>query len=158
MADVVRRVANPHDAVQGFVPSIGRYGNVGSHPDAQVVPGIVIYRLDDRIFFANCQRVVNRIMAAIAAAPEPVEWLVFDVAGVPDTDSAAQAALIDLEIALSARGIGLVFATMRETLRVDLVQAGLTDLLGADRVFETVEAAVEFVGANRSQGTCAGGF
>ena len=83
MADVVRRVANPHDAVQGFVPSIDRFGNVDSHPDAEVIHGIVIYRLDDRIFFANCQRVNGRIWSAISGAPKPVRWLVFDVAGCP---------------------------------------------------------------------------
>ncbi len=142
MADVVRRVANPHDAVQGFVPSIRRYGNVESHPDAEVIPGIVVYRLDDRIFFANADRVVNRIWSAIAAAPQPVRWLVFDVAGVPDTDSAAQAALVELISRLKERHIGLVFATMRESLVEDLEQAELMRVIGEDRVFETVGAAV----------------
>ncbi len=143
IADVVRRVANPHDAVQGFVPSIGRYGNIASHPDAEVAPGIVIYRLDDRIFFANSQRVNSRIWSAITAAPKPVKWLVFDVAGVPDTDSAAQAALLDLKRGLDDKGIGLVFAMMRESLRLDLVDAGVIEVLGPENLFETVEAAVE---------------
>ena len=133
MADVVRRVANPHDAVQGFVPSIDRFGNVDSHPDAEVIHGIVIYRLDDRIFFANCQRVNARIWSAISGAPKPVRWLVFDVAGVPDTDSAAQAALLDLKRGLDTAGIGLVFATMRETLRVDLDEGQVLDQIGEEQ-------------------------
>jgi MFS superfamily sulfate permease-like transporter len=142
MADVVRRVANPHDAVQGFVPSIDRFGNVDSHPDAEVINGIVIYRLDDRIFFANCHRVNGRIWSAISGAPKPVNWLVFDVAGVPDTDAAAQAALLDLKRGLDKAGIGLVFATMRETLRMDLEDALVLEQLGEANLFETVEAAV----------------
>ena len=142
MADVVRRVANPHDAVQGFVPSIDRFGNVDSHPDAEVINGIVIYRLDDRIFFANCHRVNGRIWSAISGAPKPVHWLVFDVAGVPDTDAAAQAALLDLKRGLDKAGIGLVFATMRETLRMDLEDALVLEQLGEANLFETVEAAV----------------
>jgi MFS superfamily sulfate permease-like transporter len=142
MVDVVRRVANPHDAVQGYVPSIDRFGNVESHPDAEVTPGIVVYRLDDRIFFANCQRVNGRIWSAISSAPRPVRWLVFDVAGVPDTDSAAQSALLDLKRGLDSAGIGLVFATMREPLRVDLLEGQVLDQLGAENLFETVEAAV----------------
>jgi high affinity sulfate transporter 1 len=142
MVDVVRRVANPHDAVQGYVPSIDRFGNVESHPDAEVTPGIVVYRLDDRIFFANCQRVNGRIWSAISSAPRPVRWLVFDVAGVPDTDSAAQSALLDLKRGLDSAGIGLVFATMRETLRIDLLEGHVLDQLGAENLFETVEAAV----------------
>ncbi len=144
LADVVRRVANPHDAVQGYVPSIKRYGNISSHPDAEIIPGIVIYRLDDRIFFANSQRVVHRILSAISAAPQPVRWLVFDVAAVPDTDSAAQASLLELKRALDDRGIGLVFATMRHQLHADLEDAGLIDLFGEQHIFPTVAAAVSF--------------
>jgi MFS superfamily sulfate permease-like transporter len=142
MAEVVRRIANPHDAVQGYVPSIGRFGNVSSHPDAAVLPGIVVYRLDDRVFFANSQRVHGRIRSAIKAAPKPVHWLVFDVAGVPDTDAAAQAMLLELKAGLDRDGIGLVFATMRESLRIDLVDAGVLDVLGPENMYETVEAAV----------------
>ncbi len=142
MADVVRRVAHPHDAVQGYVPSIDRFGNVESHPDAEVLPGIVIYRLDDRILFANAQHVNSRIWSAISAAPDPVRWLVFDVAGVPDTDSAAQAALLDLKRGLDGAGIGLVFATMRESLRLDLLHGHVLQVLGEDNIFETVDAAV----------------
>ena len=105
--------------------------------------GIVIYRLDDRIFFANCQRVNSRIWSAISGAPKPVHWLVFDVAGVPDTDSAAQAALLELKSGLTTAGIGLVFATMRETLRLDLEEGQvLEELVSEDDMFETVEAAV----------------
>jgi MFS superfamily sulfate permease-like transporter len=129
--------------VQGYVPSIDRFGNINSHPDAEIVPGIVIYRLDDRIFFANSQRVNSRIWSAISAAPQPVRWLVFDVAGVPDTDSAAQAALLELKRGLDEAGIGLVFSMMRESLRVDLDQADVLPVLGSENLFETVDAAVE---------------
>jgi MFS superfamily sulfate permease-like transporter len=153
---VVRRVANPHDAVQGFVPSIARFGNVESHPDAEVMPGIVIYRLDDRMFFANCERVVRRIKAAVAAAPQPVHWLVWDVAGVPDTDSAAQVSLVDLKRWLHERDIGLVFATMRESLREDLEAAEILDELGTENVFETVAAAVAHC-QEQMHGDAAGG-
>jgi MFS superfamily sulfate permease-like transporter len=142
IADVTRRAARPHDAVQGYVPSIGRFGNVSSHADAQVVPGIVIYRLDDRIFFANAHRVVRRMWAAVEAAPQPVRWLVFDAAGVPDSDSAAQSALTDLVSALHARGIGLVVAVMRQSLRDDLDAGHMLELIGEENIFETVEAAV----------------
>ncbi len=142
LADVVHRAANPHDAVMGFVPSIDRYGNVSSHADALVNPGIVVYRLDDRLFFANCQHVNARVWAAVSAAPQPVRWLVFDVAGVPDTDSAAQAALLELKRGLDDAGVGLVFATMRGTLRDDLEDAEILPLLGEQNVFETVDLAV----------------
>lgn len=142
MMDVIRKAASPHDAVMGYVPSIGRYGNVSSHPDAQVTPGVVVYRLDDRMFFANAHRVHRRILAAIDAAPKPVRWLVFYAGGVPDSDSAAQATLLDLKHGLDLQGIGMVFAVMRESLRVDLDQGGLIDVIGEHNIYETVESAV----------------
>ena len=85
----------------------------------------------------------SRIWSAISAAPSPVRWLVFDVAGVPDTDAAAQAALLELKRGLDKSGIGLKFAMMRETLRLDLVEAEVMRVLGQENVFETVEAAVD---------------
>ena len=140
MVDVVRRSARPRDAVLGYVGSLGRWADVRFNPAARLTPGVVVYRLDDRLFFANASYFKGRIRESVAAAPPPVHSLVFDVAGVPDTDSAAQAALLDLKRGLDTAGIGLVFAMMRETLRVDLDegQASL-DQIGEGNLFETVE-------------------
>ena len=51
--DVIARSARPHDAVVGWVPKMGRYADVSVHRSARVTPGVVVYRLDDRLFFAN---------------------------------------------------------------------------------------------------------
>ena len=69
--DVVRRSARPHDAVLGWVERLGRYGDVQTHPSAETTPGVVVYRLDDRLFFANAHYVTGRVREAIAAAPRP---------------------------------------------------------------------------------------
>ena len=55
MIDTVRRSARPHDAVLGWVERLGRYADVSLHPSARVTPGVVVYRLDDRLFFANAR-------------------------------------------------------------------------------------------------------
>jgi MFS superfamily sulfate permease-like transporter len=55
MIDTVRRSASPHDAVLGWVARLGRYADVSLHPSAQITPGVVVYRLDDRLFFANAR-------------------------------------------------------------------------------------------------------
>ena len=67
--DVVRRSARPHDAVLGWAPALGRYADVSVHRDAKVTPGIVVYRLDDRLFFANADYVKGRVREALRAAP-----------------------------------------------------------------------------------------
>jgi SulP family sulfate permease len=83
VVDVVRRSATPHDAVLGWVPRLGRYADVRLHPSATLAPGVLVYRLDDRLFFANASYVTGRIREAIDGAPAPVGWLVFD-ADAPD--------------------------------------------------------------------------
>jgi hypothetical protein len=67
--DVVRRSARPHDAVLGWVDSLGRWADVSRHHDAQVTPGVVVYRLDDRLFFANASYVKGRVQEALRGAP-----------------------------------------------------------------------------------------
>jgi sulfate permease, SulP family len=76
--DTVRRSARPHDAVLGWVERLDRYADVSLHPSAVVTPGVVVYRLDDRIFFANARYVEGRVREALLAAPAPASWLVFD--------------------------------------------------------------------------------
>ena len=63
--DTVRRSARPHDAVLGWVDRLGRYGDVSLHPSARVTPGVVVYRLDDRLFFANARYFKGRVREAV---------------------------------------------------------------------------------------------
>src|SRR5262249_59326312 len=78
MIDTVRRSARAHDAVLGWVERLGRYGDVSVHPSAKVTPGIVVYRLDDRLFFANARYFKARVREAIRAGPTPTAWLLLD--------------------------------------------------------------------------------
>jgi MFS superfamily sulfate permease-like transporter len=85
--DTVRRSASPNDAVLGWVDRLGRYADVSLHRTARVTPGVVVYRLDDRLFFANARYFRGRVREAIRAAPSPVSWLVFDAEAVTHVDS-----------------------------------------------------------------------
>ena len=82
VVDAIRRSAKPHDAVLGRVERLDRYADVRLHPSATVTPGVLVYRLDDRLFFANVNYVQSRLREAIAGAPTPVNWLVFDAEGL----------------------------------------------------------------------------
>ena len=96
IVDVVRRSARPHDAVLGWVPRLGRWADVSVHPSARVTPGVVVYRLDDRLFFANAGYVKGRVREALRAAPSPAHALVFDAEGLSHVDTAGVDALTDL--------------------------------------------------------------
>jgi sulfate permease, SulP family len=104
IVDVVRRSAIPHDAVLGWDERMGRYADVSVHRRARITPGVLVYRLDDRLFFANAGYVTGRIREAVSGSPTPVRWLVFDAEALAHVDStyptvraAVQAAASDRE-------------------------------------------------------------
>lgn len=136
--DVVRRSAKPHDAVLGWDPRLGRYADVALHPRAQVTPGVVVYRLDDRLFFANAGYFKGRVREALRGAPDPARRLVLDAEGVAHVDAAGVLALRDLAAELAAEGVELVVARAKAPLSARLADAGV----GAERIHPTVRAAV----------------
>jgi SulP family sulfate permease len=143
VVDVVRRSATPHDAVLGWVDSLGRYGDVAVHRSARVTPGVVVYRLDDRLFFANAGYVKGRVLEAVRGSPDPVRALVFDAGGVTHVDATGLAALGDLRDTLHRSDVSLVLARAKTPLLVRLREGGFLDARTAS--YPTVRAAVEAV-------------
>ena len=141
--DTVRRSARPHDAVLGWVDRLGRYGDVSLHPSAQVTPGVVVYRLDDRLFFANARYFKGRVREAVRGVSGPVSWVVFDAESVTHADSTGLEALDDLTKDLRRDGITLVVAGLRTRMQEQLDLAGVTETIGRERFFPSVSAAVE---------------
>jgi sulfate permease, SulP family len=143
IVDVVRRSARPHDAVLGWVERLGRYADVAVHRDARVTPGVVVYRLDDRLFFANASYVKGRVREAIRGAPGTIHSLVFDAEAVTHVDVAGLAAIEEIARRLEGEDVTLVFARVKEPIRQRLEGAGLIDEIGPERFHPTVRAAVE---------------
>jgi sulfate permease, SulP family len=144
--DTVRRSARPYDAVLGWVPSLQGYRDVAIHPSALVTPGVVVYRLDDRLFFANAGYVKGRVLEAIRAAPTDTAWFVFDAEAVTHIDSTGMEALLDLARDLRREGITLVVARLRTRMKGDFDVAGLTDEIGAEHFYRSVKLAVDAFG------------
>jgi high affinity sulfate transporter 1 len=143
MIDTVRRSASPHDAVLGWVERLGRYADVSLHPSASVTPGVVVYRLDDRLFFANARYFKARVREALRAAPTPATWLVFDAEAVTHIDATGLEALLDLANDLGRAGTTLVVARLRTQMQEQLVAGGVVDVLGAESFYPTIRAAVD---------------
>jgi MFS superfamily sulfate permease-like transporter len=141
--DTVRRSARPYDAVLGWVPHVEGYRDVAIHPSARVTPGVVVYRLDDRLFFANAEYVKGRVREAIRAAPTETAWFVFDAEAVNHIDSTGIEALLDLTLDLRREHITLVVARLRTRLRPDFDVAGLTEAIGPERLYPSVKLAVQ---------------
>jgi sulfate permease, SulP family len=142
IVDVVRRSARPHDAVLGWVEELGRYGDVAVHRSARVTPGVVVYRLDDRLFFANAGYVKGRVLEAVRGAPTTTRWLVFDAEAVTHVDATGLAALEDLVGALRKEGIELSVARAKTPLIARLAEADLSGISFHPTVRAAVEAAL----------------
>jgi len=141
--DAVRRSARPGDAVLGYDPVLGRFADIAQRADARVVPGVVVYRLDDRLFFANARYVMRRMREAVRGAPTSTHWLVLDAECIAQIDSTGQEALTQLIQQLHEDGVSLAIARMRSQLKHSLDDAGLGEQIGAERFYPTIHAAVQ---------------
>jgi high affinity sulfate transporter 1 len=143
MIDTVRRSAHPHDAVLGWVERLGRYADISLHSSARVTPGVVVYRLDDRLFFANARYFKGRVREAIRAAPGSVRWLVLDADAITHVDATGLDTLLDVTEDLRRNEITLVLARLRTRLEEQLADGGVLEAIGAEHLYPTVRAAVD---------------
>ncbi len=107
-----------------------------------MTPGVVVYRLDDRLFFANAGYVKGRVREAIRAAPTETSWLVFDAEAVNHVDSTGIEALGELARELRDEQVTLVVARLRSRLLPDFETAGVVDEIGRERFYPSVNLAV----------------
>jgi high affinity sulfate transporter 1 len=139
--NVFRRAWWPYDTELGRVEGLAGYHDVHTHPDAQQVPGLVIYRFDAPLFFANVKTFRDQIRRLAAADPPP-RWIVIAAEPVTDVDTTAADVLTDLDEELNKRGISLVFAELKDPVRAKIERYGLTRTIDPGHFFPTVGAAV----------------
>ena len=143
VADIIRRAARPADAVLGWSDQEDRYVDVVDHPEAGVTPGVVVYRIQDRLFFANAHFFKRRLWAAVDGAPKPVHHVVLDASFISDIDASAEVALREVLDGLHERNIELHVARATVELRDRLTAVDLDAAIGADHFHGTVTAAVD---------------
>lgn len=141
--DLTRRVAHAHDSVLGFVPGLAGMHDIEDYPDAVSVPGLVVYRYDAPLCFANAEDFRRRAMAAVEKDDGPVDWFVLNAEANVEVDLTALDALDQLRDELSRNGITFAMARVKQDLRDALVAAGLLTKIGEDRIFMTLPTAVE---------------
>lgn len=132
----------PHYAVLGRVDGIKGYHDITRYPDARRVPGLVLFRWDAPLFFANAELFRDRVLDAVAASPTPVRWLVVGAEPITSIDVTAADMLDELDAALHAAGIALCFAELKDPVKDKLKRFGLFCRLGEQRFFATVGQSV----------------
>ena len=141
--ELLRRMARAHDGVLGFVPGVAGMHDVDDYPEADLVPGLLVYRYDAPLFFANAENFRERAIAAVNDYPGPVEWFVLNAEANVEVDLTALDALDRLRSELERRGIVFAMARVKQDLRDSLEAAVLVDKIGEDRIFPTLPTAVE---------------
>ena len=141
--DLLRRVARPHDAILGFVPGIAGMHDLDDYPDATPVDGLLVYRYDAPLCFANAENFRERALASLDAATAPTEWFVLNAEANVEVDLTAVDALVQLHTDLASRGIVFGMARVKQDLRDSLTAAGFVDVVGNDRIFMTLPKAVD---------------
>ena len=140
--DVFRHVWWPYQTTLGRVPGIRGYHDRQQHPDAQVPPGLVIFRFDAPLLFANA-RTFREHLRHFAAADPPPTWIVIAAEPITDIDTTAADMLLALDEELNAKGISIVFAELKDPVRAKLERYELVGPLKPSHFYPTVHAAVD---------------
>jgi len=132
----------PHSAVLGRAEGVRGYHDITRYPDARQIPGLVLFRWDAPLFFANAELFKERVLDAAAQAPAPVRWLVVAAEPVTSVDVTAADSLAELDEILHRAGIEFCFAELKDPVKDKLKRFGLFAQLGEGSFFPTIGAAV----------------
>ncbi len=132
----------PHSAVLGRVQRVKGYHDITRYPDARLIPGLVLFRWDAPLFFANAELFHKRVLDAVASSPTPVRWVVVAAEPVTSVDVTAADVVAELDDDLHRAGIELCFAEMKDPVKDKLKRFGLFTRLGEQTFFATVGEAV----------------
>jgi high affinity sulfate transporter 1 len=139
----VWRAWRPYDAVLGRVDGMKGYHDVSRHPEARRIPGLVLFRWDAPLFFANAEIFREHVLRAVADAPTPTKWVVVAAEPVTDIDLTAADAVSDLDRELHEVGMDLCFAEVKGPVKDLLKRYGLFATLGTENFFPTIGEAVD---------------
>jgi len=139
--NVFSRAWWPYDTELGRVAGLEGYHDIHSYPEAEHLPGLVIYRFDGPLFFANAKTFRDEVRRLARTDPPPT-WILIAAEPMTDVDTTASDVLEELDEALNAEGVSLVFAELKDPVRRKIERYGLTRMINPDHFFPTIETAV----------------
>jgi high affinity sulfate transporter 1 len=140
---LLNKASRPHDVVLGRLPGTGTYGDMAICPEAEALPGVLIYRFESSLFFFNADHFRTRVKEAVAASPGPLRHVVLDAETMPFLDTTGADSLAQVYRDLSAKDITLAIAAARSPVQGMIERSGLAAQIGSTRIFPTIAAAVE---------------
>lgn len=140
-AETLRRIARPHDAIQGHVEGVAGMHDIDDYPDATMIPGLLVYRYDAPLYFANARDSRKRALAAADAHAAGLLWFVLNVEANVDIDITAMDAVEEVRAKLAGRDVVFALARVKHDILGPLQTYGLADRIGAGRLFPTLPTA-----------------
>ena len=140
--NVFRRAWWPYETTLGRVEGLRGYHDIRSYPEAQHLPGLVMFRFDAPLLFANARTFRDEIRRMAATDPKP-RWILIAAEPITDIDTTASDMLFELVSELDERGTSLVFAELKDPVRSKIDRYGLSQEIEAHHFFPTLGAAVE---------------
>ncbi len=146
LLEMTHRLARPHEGVLGRVDGLAGMHDVDDYPEAQTIPGVIFYRYDAPLFFANIGDLRDRVAKLVdqenAAYPQtPVRWLVLNVEANVEVDITAADGLRELAEELRQQGVRLGLARVKNDVHAPLARAGVIEAIGGDMIFATLPVA-----------------
>ena len=140
--ELLSRLAHPHDAIQGNVPNLPGLHDIDDWENATTIPGLVIYRYDAPLCFANAEDFKSRALKAIEAEVAPVEWFILNTEAIVETDITAVDMLEELIDELKTRGITFGMARVKQDLYAQLKRSRLLKKMQPERIYLTLHSAI----------------
>jgi high affinity sulfate transporter 1 len=142
----------PHWAILGDPEEVEGFHDIARYPDAKRIPGLVLFRWDAPLFFANAELFTERVLDAVAESPTEVRRVVVAAEPITSVDVTSADALVELDEILAARGIELCFAELKDPVKDKLKRFGLFARFGEERFLPTTHSAVRsFLGTRRAR-------
>ena len=142
VVELLTRVARPHNAVLGQTPEVAGWHDIDDYPHATQIPGLLVFRYDSPLFFANAEHFAHQCRAALDQADPPPRWLLINMEGNTEVDITGLDALDDIRQECADRGIVLALVRVKHEVIEDLVRHGVGTRVGADRIYATLPTAV----------------
>jgi SulP family sulfate permease len=142
LLDLIRRIVHPHDGVLGFIPGLAGMHDIDDYPHSTLIPGLLVYRYDSPLFFANAEHFAAQCREAIAEADQPVRWFLLNMEGNTEVDITGLDALEDVRRDCAAQGIVLALVRVKHEVIERLDAHGIADRIGHDRIYPTLPTAV----------------
>jgi MFS superfamily sulfate permease-like transporter len=139
--NVFRRLWWPHQTTLGQVAEIPGLHDTDEYPDARVLPGLVVFRFDAPLIFANTRTFDEQVRALVADRPD-VRWVLLAAEPITDVDTTAADMLEQLDSWLNERGVSMVFAELKDPVRAKIARYELTRTIDPNHFYPTLDAAV----------------